>query len=75
MVSRTTPEWASRVDALLEARERNRAWLAGKMVLSKSMMTRLMAGERTMSPGQMERIAEILETPVFMIFGPQEEQS
>ena len=71
--SQTSPSWVKKVEALLDARDRNRTWLAKKMFLSQSMMTRLMAEERNLSPAQMGQIANIHETPEFMIFGPQEE--
>lgn len=67
--------WAVNVDAILEQRERNRAWLAKKIGVSESTLSRLMNHKPTRAdlylPLTFERKAAIacaLDVPERLIF-------
>lgn len=75
-MQQTKPVWAERVDQILQTKERSRSWLARRLGIERSQLTRLMDGKPTgggffysLSQERQKRIAEILEVPVGMIFG------
>ncbi len=56
--------------AVLEAQERDQAWLARKTGYSQSLVSKVIAGERTATPKFQARVAEVLRVPRELLFPP-----
>ncbi len=63
--------WAERVDELLDKKDRLPSWLAKRLNMDHSQLSRLMNGQGRyrLSPELKTRIADILEVPESWIFG------
>lgn len=53
---------------VLESQGRKKRWLADQVRLSESYLGRVIAGTRTISQGDAERIAATLGLPLFLLF-------
>lgn len=70
----TTPTWQPRVALLLAERERSWAWLARKVGMSRSYMSRLSNGDPRyhLTAHRCAAIADALNTPKSLIFDDKE---
>ena len=67
-MQRTERFTGEKLGAVLDAQGRRRDWLAGRVGVSKSFVTHIIAGRRTVSRDVAERIAAELQVPFFMVF-------
>jgi transcriptional regulator with XRE-family HTH domain len=61
------------VDALLTARGSSKRWLAGKLGMKESTLSRYLSGSRPAPPDLYERIADVLHVPVDFLKRPAAE--
>lgn len=52
----------------LQEQGRHQRWLARKLGVHESMVSRIVAGERPASEMQAQRISELLMVPLFLLF-------
>lgn len=55
------------VDALLDARGSSQRWLAAKLRMDETLLSRYLSGNRTAPDGLYERIADVLHVPVSFV--------
>lgn len=61
---------AGRIADFLESQGRRRDWLAARVGISKSLLSLVLAGERTLSADVAARIAGTLQVPFGVLFDP-----
>lgn len=66
---------ATTIPQVLERMERNQAWLARKMGVSTALMTRVLKGERGISPRFVERACVVLDLPASELFQTEVEET
>jgi transcriptional regulator with XRE-family HTH domain len=55
------------VDALLDARGSSKRWLASKLGMKESTLSRYLSGSRPAPPDLYQRIADVLHVPVAFV--------
>lgn len=69
----TTPRYvATTLEAVLEGQGRMRSWLAGRVGMSESSVSKIVAGRRTVDRPLGESIALALDVPFFVLFALRE---
>lgn len=68
MVYDPSPYVGTRIPAILSGMERDKAWLARKMGVSLSLVSRVVAGERSISGSFVRRACAALSLPAEVIF-------
>ena len=68
----TPPVWAGRVEELLTAKGKSRAWLADEIGLSTGFLTQLMLGVRAGHPAQLRHIAAAFGIPLSWLTSEKE---
>lgn len=63
----TTAAPQTHITAIIEARGLRRDWLAARLGVSPSYLTRLLNGQRRMQPSIAIRMADVLQLPVDFI--------
>lgn len=53
---------------ILDGQGRKRRWLAAQVGVSESLISKVIAGERTLAQTTAERIAVVLGLPLFLLF-------
>lgn len=69
------PEWANKVDELLEAQHKTRQWLAGEIGVSPSTLTRHLNGSLVCSPARRGHIAQALGIPPHWLLDADQKSS
>ncbi len=68
MKQRTPRYNGNRLAVLLDAQGRRQDWLAERSGISRSLLSRLITGSRTVDKATAERIANALQVPLFLAF-------
>ena len=61
-------DWAETAAEILQAKERNWAWLARRMGIARQTLSLCVLGKRALTVGERSRIAHILEVPEAILF-------
>jgi len=76
---RVRPDWAKRVDDLLERQGRRNGWLARRLEMNRSQLSHIMHGDERYRSGAADspqltdllvRIADVFEVPIYFLTEP-----